>query len=233
MSDEDKGKFEFSNLFKKLDHPFLGAFATSWLLYNWDVVYLLILGREDFHATIQEIWTKYVSLSNDRMFLHPLYFTLAYLILGPFIGDFFKLFPTWSSMLIGKLKPVPQFKLDNLKASHIQMEDERNSFREAFGLTENSNNSQQNFQRLSSQNTNCQRQLEALRQELAKLKADYLLSKTGKLELILRAENQHMKERENILQYLSSKLRELNSAEMKYAIALLSKNGRFKHVTPA
>lgn len=75
-----------SNLSERGKSPVMGSFFTSWLLFNWQVVLILLFSDLD---TINKIHTIEKDYANPCYnFLYPLLFTIFYLFAHPFIYRF-------------------------------------------------------------------------------------------------------------------------------------------------
>lgn len=121
-SPEDSNNLS-KTLLARLNHPVIGLFIGSWIVWNWEVIYWLLCGIKDPGQTISIVSTQY--LRSDRwhdLVTVPLLATVAYVLLGPFLielntlyKDLLKTAREFLQAMINKLRPVPRIDLERVQ----------------------------------------------------------------------------------------------------------------------
>jgi hypothetical protein len=110
LPDEVKDLSE--SLWDKVKHPVLGPFASAWLLWNWQILFLFIHGLEKPTETIQEIQNNYLGCGRlGHLFWGPAISTLVFIVIGAYLRS---AFISWN-----KLVEVQRNKID----AHIEEKD--------------------------------------------------------------------------------------------------------------
>lgn len=133
MSDEEAQTNDLGKaLMARLNHPVIGLFIGSWVVWNWEVIYWLLCGIKDPQNTFSILTTQYLIPTRlHDLVVVPLLATLVYVIFGPFLielnmlyKDLLKTIREFFSARIAKLEPVPKYQVDTLKTQldHLQQE---------------------------------------------------------------------------------------------------------------
>lgn len=107
-----------SNLFKdilsssksKVRNPIIAGFVTSWLVYNWDIVYTILCSDKNVSETI--LIVKSIFNEKDGSISYPLYAALFHSIALPYISLVIDYFSKWSTKI--KIKRVGKLEGDQL-----------------------------------------------------------------------------------------------------------------------
>lgn len=221
MPDETKPK-ETSNwmmegFFARINHPIFGAFAFSWILWNWDMVYLLIMGRADYSHTIDIVWNSYLTKEHlSRTFWGPAVSCGILLLLSPVLRDVYRTFVKWSEAYFGGYSPVPKVQYDQLKKELDALLVKNNVVNAAYNYLVNGSDPQRKLFNLTAEVETYKRQWEDAIKENALLKADRSLSANQSIALI-KEENEYYKKREVIA---SKTLADLEDIKAKYLTPL-------------
>lgn len=129
----------------RINHPIFGAFAASWLVWNWEIPYILIRGLGIPKETIAEINVDYLNSAHLWNILWlPLLMTTAFLVLGPVLRDgystyreFIKVIWNWADMKLKGFQPVPASQLKELEKQMKQAQEERGIYQNALNLLQN------------------------------------------------------------------------------------------------
>lgn len=73
-------------LYDRVVSPLSGAFIVSWIIINWKIVAILVLGNTPILDRIDVIENKYLALEN--LFVKPLLSTLFLIIIYPWLSNF-------------------------------------------------------------------------------------------------------------------------------------------------
>ena len=129
----------------RINHPIFGAFAASWIVWNWEVPYTLIRGLSTAKETIAQINADYLNSSHLWNILwFPLLMTMAFLVLGPILRDgystyreFIKVIWNWTDMKLRGLQPVPANQLRSVEQDLKRATDDKNVFQRAYYACDN------------------------------------------------------------------------------------------------
>jgi hypothetical protein len=130
--EKEKGYSFLEGFLARLRHPFFGTFAFTWVIYNWDALYLLLTGREKYQDTITFLWNNCFTFNNTRFLVHPLWTTAVVLIVGPITRKGYKLAVAWIYAKMDSLRPVSGYDYDILTAQYKNLENQKNAISNAY-----------------------------------------------------------------------------------------------------
>src|SRR5579872_312417 len=180
----------------RINHPIFGAFAASWLVWNWEVPYTLIRGLSTAKETIAEINADYLNGSHLwNIFWIPLIVSTAYWALGPILRDgystyreFVKVIWNWADMKVKGFNPVPSSQLQSLVQQVKQAQDEKNVYQRAYYACDNRRikrtdglGGEQDMDQIFMQLDSQQKQVMEFQKENSRLNAE-LVTATNKLK---------------------------------------------------
>ena len=192
----------------RINHPIFGAFAASWLVWNWEIPYTLIRGLGTPKETIAEINADYLNSGHLwNVLLLPLLMTTAFLVLGPILRDgystyreFIKVVWNWADMKVKGLQPLPRSQYTSLGNQLKQAQDEKNVYQRAYFASDNrrvkrtdgfggENDLDQIFMQLDGQ----QKQVMEFQKENNRLQAELLTANNRLKELGLPIQSEETK----------------------------------------
>jgi len=117
MSDDLKAAGD--GLWARINHPVIGVFLTSSLLWNWEVIYYIFRGLETPQATICFVHLNYLNWNNwFNLLLIPTVITFIFLAAAPWLKETYDRYKEWTNKLSLKLVPRAQYEFENLSAEH-------------------------------------------------------------------------------------------------------------------
>jgi hypothetical protein len=113
----------------RFNHPIFGAFAASWLVWNWEIVYLLIRGLPSASDTIKEINERYLTREHlPHLLWIPLSVAIVFLLLGPILKDLYSLYKSKMSAWIGGYETVSKGQYDQVENQKRREQEEKEIF---------------------------------------------------------------------------------------------------------
>ena len=122
------------SILDRFKHPVLGPFISAWLIWNWQIFFLVIHSMENPKDSINEINVQY--LVGSRLFSllwGPLLSAIAFVVLGPIFHNLYLSWNTlvekgrtWIDLRVDEVQAVPKSKLI---ATEIQLNDAQRSIR--------------------------------------------------------------------------------------------------------
>ncbi|MBL7735948.1 MAG: hypothetical protein JNL51_10840 [Chitinophagaceae bacterium] len=79
----------FKTTEERVKNPFLGAFTTSWILFNWKPIVFLFFADKKIEDKFSYLDTNFSSI--QYLFLFPLYAAVFYVLLLPYLSLIFEL----------------------------------------------------------------------------------------------------------------------------------------------
>lgn len=189
-----------NNFKERLGNPIIGTFAMSWVFCNWRTIVILLFSDKSIEKKIETITSNYSEI--NLILLYPLYFTIFYVFLMPWILYGVQILQEKSNHPRRRLRYETEIILNDLKLKstigelEIEQERLRHSLKNEF---------EQKSQELEIQREKSKYEFEIEKErkkmefELEERKADY--------------EN-HLKRRESEMAF-ENKMRELDYEEKR------------------
>ena len=99
----------------RINHPVFGAFATSWIIWNWEIIYLFFHGLNSPFATISAIKIAYLNWANYKsLIVEPAIVSGAFIIVSPALSDAYTLYKSWVNHRLNKWEPIAKIKVDSM-----------------------------------------------------------------------------------------------------------------------
>lgn len=116
----------------RIKNPFIGAFMTSWILFNWKPILFIIFSSKNIEQKILYIERSFSDIY--YIFLFPLFSTIFYVLILPYINLIFDLILKYSEFkknisLIARQKQVIENQKE-LAIENIKFEEAKTEFRE-------------------------------------------------------------------------------------------------------
>ena len=163
----------FKSTEERIKNPFMGAFVTSWVLFNWKPILFLVFSSKLIEDKIEYIQSTFSNI--NTVFWYPLLATIFYILVLPYLNLLIDMLLKYSLLkrniiIIDKQK----LKIESekqLAIEEIKLEEAKTEFRERSShnlLVENLQNKikklEENLENISNQNS---KQLDELKRKLS------------------------------------------------------------------
>ncbi|GEM_PF-5015935 len=119
MNDDTKSSAE--GFWARLNHPVIGVFITSVIIWNWEIFYFLIRGLDKTQDTVEFVKQQYLKWGNwPNLFLWPLVITVAYLLSAPHLHEAYLNYKEWCREWAKKFKPITNLKYEKTNFAYEQ-----------------------------------------------------------------------------------------------------------------
>ncbi len=103
----------------RINHPVIGAFITSVLVWNWEILYYMFRGLSTAQATVNLLHREYLTLDNwFNLFFVPLLITILFLGVAPWLHELYDSWKEWTHSNMEKFSPKPKYEFDNFKKQY-------------------------------------------------------------------------------------------------------------------
>lgn len=122
----------FKTTEERIKNPFIGAFFSSWIIFNWKPVFLMIFSSKNIEEKIKFIDENFTSTSNLLIF--PLITAVFYVLILPYLSLLFDILLKYSllkrnDILLNKQKQNIENQ-KQLAIEEIKLEEAKTDFRE-------------------------------------------------------------------------------------------------------
>lgn len=122
----------FKTAEERIKNPFIGAFFSSWIIFNWKPVFLMIFSSKNIEEKITFIDENFTSTSNLLIF--PLITAVFYVLILPYLSLLFDILLKYSllkrnDILVNKQKQNIENQ-KRLAIEEIKLEEAKTDFRE-------------------------------------------------------------------------------------------------------
>jgi hypothetical protein len=112
----------------RINHPVIGAFITSAIIWNWEIVYYLIRGFETTQLTVIFVNSNFINWSNwKNLILYPGIITVGFLLLAPALYEAYSVYKIWWNGFAKKEIPLFKFQYQMVYNNYQNQIDQRDA----------------------------------------------------------------------------------------------------------
>jgi flagellar biosynthesis GTPase FlhF len=137
----------FSSANERIKNPFISAFITSWIIFNWQPIFLMIFSSKNIEEKIKLISTDYNNI--EHLLFYPLISTIFYVLILPYINLLFEIILEFSKSKRNNIQMNSQRLIISnkqiLAIEEIKFEEAKTEYRERNSHNKMIEDLQKNF----------------------------------------------------------------------------------------
>lgn len=142
----------FSSANERIKNPFISAFITSWIIFNWQPIFLMIFSTKNIEEKIKIISNDYDNI--EHLLIYPLISTIFYVLILPYVNLLFEIILEFSKSKRNNIQMNSQRLIISnkqiLAIEEIKFEESKTEFRERNSHNKMIEDLQKNFVEIES-----------------------------------------------------------------------------------
>jgi hypothetical protein len=99
----------------RINHPVIGVFVTSSILWNWEIIYYIFRGNGTTKDTVDFVYKSFLNWNNlGNLIIFPVAITLLYLISAPALHEGYFIYKIWWNGFATREKPLFKFQYEKV-----------------------------------------------------------------------------------------------------------------------